>query len=154
MNGIVPTNPLEGHFTDSVIVGSQHYGEAIEAHWGNRRLGLLDAQLARGPRGLLTDPGRVAAQRLDELAVELVVEHSSPDYTVTYDDVLRCVLHDPSVDPQLEDRARYYAELLVALDYWLRRIPEFTLADSLPRGNAFGGPVMGFRSLPLVWQAG
>ncbi|MCB2067375.1 MAG: cytochrome P450 [Erythrobacter sp.] len=45
-------------------------------------------------------------------------------------------------------------ELLVALDYWLRRIPEFTLADSLPRGNAFGGPVMGFRSLPLVWQAG
>ncbi|MCB9878023.1 MAG: hypothetical protein H6835_10520 [Planctomycetes bacterium] len=33
-----------------------------------------------------------------------------------HDDVLRCVLHDPSVDPQLEDRARYYAELLVALD--------------------------------------
>ncbi|MEZ6036314.1 MAG: hypothetical protein R3F29_02455 [Planctomycetota bacterium] len=32
------------------------------------------------------------------------------------DDVVFCVLHDPSIDPQLEERARYYAELIVALD--------------------------------------
>lgn len=44
------------------------------------------------------------------------------------------------------------AEILVALDYWLRRIPEFSLDGELPEGNVFGGPVMGFRSLPFAWK--
>ncbi|MCP5395261.1 MAG: cytochrome P450 [Sphingomonadaceae bacterium] len=43
-------------------------------------------------------------------------------------------------------------EILVALDYWLRKIPEFELASQMPEGNAFGGPVMGFKSLPLTWK--
>lgn len=43
-------------------------------------------------------------------------------------------------------------EILVALDYWLRRIPEFELAEQMPEHNAFGGTVMGFESLPMVWK--
>lgn len=42
-------------------------------------------------------------------------------------------------------------EILVALNDWLRRIPNFELDDNVDEGNAFGGPVMGFKHLPMRW---
>lgn len=41
-------------------------------------------------------------------------------------------------------------EILVSLREWLKRIPDFELADQ-DLGSAFGGPVMGFTSLKLRW---
>jgi cytochrome P450 len=43
-------------------------------------------------------------------------------------------------------------EVLVSLQCWLERIPEFRLSDEGHRVHAFGGPVMGFRNLPLIWD--
>lgn len=42
-------------------------------------------------------------------------------------------------------------EVLVSVQCWLERIPEFGLADGEYDVEAFAGPVMGFRKLPLVW---
>lgn len=43
------------------------------------------------------------------------------------------------------------AEVILALQSWLPRIPEFHVDESQPV-RIFAGPVMGFRSLPLVWS--
>ncbi|GAB3315249.1 cytochrome P450 [Haliea atlantica] len=42
------------------------------------------------------------------------------------------------------------AEVIVALQEWLPRIPEFRIDESQPV-DIFAGPVMGFRKLPLIW---
>jgi cytochrome P450 len=42
-------------------------------------------------------------------------------------------------------------EVMVSLQQWLRRIPDFELAADQPAGSAFGGSVMGFTGLRLVW---
>lgn len=44
-------------------------------------------------------------------------------------------------------------EIMVSLQEWLRRIPEFELMPDQGQGTAFGGSVMGFRSLKLQWDA-
>jgi len=44
-------------------------------------------------------------------------------------------------------------EVMVSLQEWLKRIPEFGLAPDQNQGQAFGGSVMGFRSLALQWPA-
>ena len=38
------------------------------------------------------------------------------------------------------------------LQQWLRRIPEFSLANEQPAGSVFGGSVMGFTALRLQWE--
>jgi len=43
-------------------------------------------------------------------------------------------------------------EVMVSLQQWLRRIPEFTLAEQQPEGAVFGGAVMGFTALRLHWE--
>lgn len=45
-------------------------------------------------------------------------------------------------------------EIMVSLQEWLRRIPEFELQPHQDQGTAFGGSVMGFRSLKLRWNVG
>jgi cytochrome P450 len=42
-------------------------------------------------------------------------------------------------------------EIMISLQEWLRQIPEFTLAEGQDRTAAFGGSVMGFETLRLVW---
>lgn len=42
-------------------------------------------------------------------------------------------------------------EVMVAMQEWLKRIPEFELDPQQPIGSAFGGSVMGFTSLNLRW---
>jgi len=42
-------------------------------------------------------------------------------------------------------------EIMISLQEWLRRIPEFELAEAQDDGSAFGGSVMGFTSLKLKW---
>jgi len=42
-------------------------------------------------------------------------------------------------------------EIMVSLQEWLRVIPEFELAPDAEAGTSFGGSVMGFTSLKLVW---
>lgn len=42
-------------------------------------------------------------------------------------------------------------EVMVSLQQWLRRIPDFELAPDQPGGSAFGGSVMGFTGLELRW---
>ncbi|WP_416464448.1 cytochrome P450 [Sphingomonas sp. VDB2] len=42
-------------------------------------------------------------------------------------------------------------EIMISLQQWLRRIPDFELADAGAGGVAFGGAVMGFTSLKLRW---
>lgn len=42
------------------------------------------------------------------------------------------------------------AEVTIALQEWLGRIPDFTVDEAQPV-EIFAGPVMGFRQLPLVW---
>lgn len=42
-------------------------------------------------------------------------------------------------------------EVMVAMQEWLKRIPEFELDRQQPIGSAFGGSVMGFTSLNLRW---
>lgn len=44
-------------------------------------------------------------------------------------------------------------EIMVSLQEWLRRIPEFGLKAEQAPTSAFGGPVMGFESLMLEWNA-
>ncbi|MCP5395275.1 MAG: cytochrome P450 [Sphingomonadaceae bacterium] len=44
-------------------------------------------------------------------------------------------------------------EVMVSLQEWLRRVPEFTLADDQPEHSVFGGSVMGFTGLKLTWDA-
>lgn len=43
-------------------------------------------------------------------------------------------------------------EVMVALQEWLRRIPEFELDPNQPAGSVFGGSVMGFTNLTLRWD--
>ena len=43
-------------------------------------------------------------------------------------------------------------EVMASLQQWLRRIPEFTLAENQPAGSVFGGSVMGFTALRLHWD--
>lgn len=43
-------------------------------------------------------------------------------------------------------------EIMVSLQEWLRRIPEFELAPDQPKGAVFGGAVMGFTGLKLRWD--
>lgn len=45
------------------------------------------------------------------------------------------------------------AEVIIALQEWLPRIPEFHIDEREPI-DIFAGPVMGFRKLPLVWSRG
>lgn len=42
-------------------------------------------------------------------------------------------------------------ELMISMQEWLRRIPDFELDPAQPPGAAFGGSVMGFDSLWLRW---
>lgn len=42
-------------------------------------------------------------------------------------------------------------EMTVSLQEWLKRIPDFWLADPQPRSVLFGGCVLGFKSLVLEW---
>ena len=42
-------------------------------------------------------------------------------------------------------------EIMISLQAWLRQIPDFALAPELGQLSAFGGAVMGFESLKLVW---
>lgn len=42
------------------------------------------------------------------------------------------------------------AEVIIALQEWLPRIPDFHIDESRPV-SIFAGPVMGFRALPLLW---
>jgi cytochrome P450 len=42
-------------------------------------------------------------------------------------------------------------EIMVSLQEWLRAVPEFELAPDTEEGSAFGGSVMGFTSLKLMW---
>lgn len=42
-------------------------------------------------------------------------------------------------------------EMMVAMQEWLKRIPDFELAEDQPQGSAFGGSVMGFTGLKLHW---
>jgi cytochrome P450 len=42
-------------------------------------------------------------------------------------------------------------EIMISLQEWLRRIPEFELAPDQREASVFGGPVMGFESLMLRW---
>lgn len=44
-------------------------------------------------------------------------------------------------------------EIMISLQEWLRRIPDFELAEEQEGCGAFGGSVMGFESLKLVWKA-
>lgn len=43
-------------------------------------------------------------------------------------------------------------EVMVSLQQWLRRIPDFGLAPDQADGSAFGGAVMGFTGLKLRWD--
>ena len=43
-------------------------------------------------------------------------------------------------------------EIKVALEEWLKRVPEFELTDS-NKVTWAGGPVRGPRSIPLTWEA-
>jgi cytochrome P450 len=43
------------------------------------------------------------------------------------------------------------AEVIIALQEWLPRIPDFHIDESQSI-DIFAGPVMGFRKLPLVWK--
>lgn len=42
-------------------------------------------------------------------------------------------------------------EVMVAMQEWLKRIPDFELDDEQGQGSAFGGSVMGFTRLNLRW---
>ena len=42
-------------------------------------------------------------------------------------------------------------EVMVSVQEWLRRIPDFELDPAAPPTGVFGGSVMGFESLPLRW---
>lgn len=42
-------------------------------------------------------------------------------------------------------------EIMISLQEWLRKIPEFELAPDQDAESVFGGPVMGFTSLKLRW---
>ena len=42
-------------------------------------------------------------------------------------------------------------EIMISLQEWLRRIPEFELDEEQEEGSVFGGSVMGFTSLKLRW---
>lgn len=43
-------------------------------------------------------------------------------------------------------------EVMVTMQEWLKRIPDFELDTSKPPATAFGGSVMGFTHLPLRWN--
>lgn len=43
-------------------------------------------------------------------------------------------------------------EVMASLQEWLRRIPDFELAPDQPATGVFGGSVMGFEGLKLVWK--
>lgn len=43
-------------------------------------------------------------------------------------------------------------EIMVSLQQWLRRIPDFELSSEQQQGSAFGGSVMGFTGLRLEWR--
>ena len=68
------------------------------------------------------------------------------DGRAAHEDLLECVLNDPRVDRQVEDRARYYAELLVAIV-----APIEPVVDGL-RGAAEG--VLAQDVLVEAWQLG
>jgi len=42
-------------------------------------------------------------------------------------------------------------EVMVSMQEWLKRIPDFSLAEDQDAGSVFGGSVMGFTSLRLKW---
>lgn len=62
------------------------------------------------------------------------------------DDVLQCIVEDPRIDRQIEDRARYYAELIVALDVPIE--PIVTALRSCP------APLLGHEVLAGAWRLG
>ena len=59
-------------------------------------------------------------------------------------DLLHCLLHDPRLDPELEARSRYYAELVVAL-----ALPLEPLLAGL---RAFDEPQLGHEVLSALWR--
>jgi len=42
-------------------------------------------------------------------------------------------------------------EVMVSMQEWLKRIPDFSLAEDQDARSVFGGSVMGFTSLRLKW---
>ena len=45
-------------------------------------------------------------------------------------------------------------EVMVTIQEWFKRIPEFSLDPDQSEVGAFGGSVMGFKALPLIWDVG
>ena len=45
-------------------------------------------------------------------------------------------------------------EVMVTIQEWFKRIPEFSLDPDQSEVGAFGGSVMGFKALPLTWDVG
>jgi len=43
-------------------------------------------------------------------------------------------------------------EIMVSLQEWMKRIPDFWLADPQPPSTLYGGTVMGFKSLVVEWS--
>jgi len=43
-------------------------------------------------------------------------------------------------------------EIMISIQNWLDRIPDFSLAPNQDASHPFGGAVMGFENLPLVWD--
>ena len=43
-------------------------------------------------------------------------------------------------------------EVMVTIQEWFARIPDFSLGEDQSNVGAFGGSVMGFESLPLTWE--
>lgn len=61
-----------------------------------------------------------------------------------HEDLLHCLLHDPRLDPEIEARSRYYAELVVAL--------ALPLAPLLAGLRAFDEPQLGHDVLAALWR--
>lgn len=68
------------------------------------------------------------------------------DGAAAHDDLLRCVLEDPRLDREVETRARFYAELLVA--------SELPLAPLLAGLRRHDEPQLGHEVLAAAWRLG
>ncbi|MCA8963424.1 MAG: hypothetical protein KDC48_00980 [Planctomycetes bacterium] len=63
-----------------------------------------------------------------------------------HDDLIRCIVDDPRVDRQLEERGRYYGELVLALDAPLAPIAQHLTGDQDER--------LGHEVLAAAWRLG
>lgn len=68
------------------------------------------------------------------------------DGAAAHDDVLHCLLVDPRVDREVEARARYYAELVVAL--------ELPFAPLLQGLRSVAEPQLGHEVIAAAWRLG